>query len=77
MPPCRCCGSIGSPSKGLKKPVEKEINEHLKKAAELIRKEAAPFEDDKEWFEGWCEAFDHHLGGCPEGNNCDLPPTCK
>lgn len=68
--PCRCCGA-SKPSKGFKNLDEQEINNHLKEAARLIIKKNENHEYDNidEWKKGWKEAFDHHLNGCPEGNN--------
>ncbi len=64
--PCRCCGA-SRPSKGFTEPGESEINELLKKAAELIlhKYDNTPYENDiYDWKKGWQEAFDHHLNGC-------------
>lgn len=69
--PCRCCGA-SRPSKGYDaNTLEKSINANLKEAARLIKSKNADnqYEDIDDWKRGWIQAFDHHLNGCPEGNN--------
>ena len=65
--PCRCCGA-SRPSKGFTEPGEQEINDLLKKAAQLIleKNKLNQYEDLFFWKKGWQEAFDHHLNGCKD-----------